>query len=176
MSRAHQRHALSDPIELRSRSAEETRRLGALLGGLLRAGDVVLLHGGLGAGKTAFTQGVGQGLGVAGVISSPTFTLLKEYSGRLPLYHFDLYRIDAAAELEVLGFEQYFVGEGVSVVEWAERGKSPDAEPLWPASFLHIRIVPVGKDERVFLCTAEGVRGSELLDAFSCAAAAAEVA
>ncbi len=111
-------------VTLHSASASQTHRLGALLGGLLRPGDVVLLEGPLGAGKTALTQGIGAGLGVRETINSPTFTLLKEYTGRLPLHHFDLYRIEDPEELFTLGFEDYFSGDGVCVVEWADRGIS----------------------------------------------------
>ena len=95
-------------VALHSKSATDTHRLGALLGALLQPGDVVLLEGSLGAGKTALTQGIGAGMGVGGAINSPTFTLLKEYEGRLPLYHFDLYRIEDPEELFALGFEDYF--------------------------------------------------------------------
>jgi tRNA threonylcarbamoyladenosine biosynthesis protein TsaE len=176
MSRPHQRRVSSEPVALHSQSAEETRQLGVLLGGLLRADDVVLLYGGLGAGKTAFTQGIGQGLEVAGVINSPTFTLLKEYTGRLALYHFDLYRIEDPAELEALGFREYFGSGGVAVVEWAERGESPGSEPPWPRDGVRITLVPAGESERVLQCTAVGTRGGELLVAFASAVLAAEVA
>jgi len=119
---------------LRSASVAQTQRLGELLGALLTPGDVVLLHGDLGAGKTAFTQGIAAGLGVPGTVNSPTFTILKEYFGRLPLYHFDLYRIESPNEVTTLGFEDYFDSDGVSVIEWAERGevagRAGDAETL----------------------------------------------
>ncbi|HEU5439353.1 MAG TPA: tRNA (adenosine(37)-N6)-threonylcarbamoyltransferase complex ATPase subunit type 1 TsaE [Ktedonobacterales bacterium] len=151
---------------LRSRSAEETRRLGEALGRLLAAGDVILLTGELGAGKTALTQGIARGLGVPGVVNSPTFTLLKEYQGRLPLYHFDLYRIEDPTELEELGFAEYFCGDGVSVVEWAERGEpaaEAGLETPWPADALRVRIGTVGPKERTLHVTAEGPRGRALL-------------
>src|SRR5262249_37054085 len=176
MSRSRQRRTRLDPVELRSRSADETRRLGALLGALLERGDVVLLHGALGADKTAFTQGIGEGMGVVGVINSPTFTLLKEYDGRVPLYHFDLYRLDDPSEMDGLGFAEYFTGSGVSVVEWAERGESPGGELPWPAAFLRVHIVRTSEDERVIQCSAQGTRGLELRDALARAAVAAEVA
>lgn len=151
---------------LQSESAAHTRRLGALLGGLLRPGDVALLDGPLGAGKTALTQGIGAGLGVAGTINSPTFTLLKEYSGRLPLYHFDLYRIEDPEELFALGFEDYFGGEGVCVVEWADRGIAADGATPWPADWLRIAITPNGATKRTLTCSAVGTRGTALLRAF----------
>ena len=153
-------------VTLRSASASQTHRLGALLGGLLRAGDVVLLEGPLGAGKTALTQGIGAGLGIRETINSPTFTLLKEYMGRLPLYHFDLYRIDDPDELFALGFEDYFGGEGVCVVEWADRGVVADSATLWPTNWLGIAIAADGGTKRALTCTASGARGEALLRAF----------
>jgi tRNA threonylcarbamoyladenosine biosynthesis protein TsaE len=157
--------------ELRSDSPDETRRLGALLGALLRPGDVVLLQGNLGAGKTAFAQGIARGLEVTGTVNSPTFTILKEYAGRLPLYHFDLYRIDDPDELPALGFEQYFDGDGdgVCVVEWAERGETAGLDgdaslgELWPEDWLRIEIVQLGGDARLLRVAASGVGGKALL-------------
>lgn len=158
-------------LALRSASVEDTQRLGEVLGGLVLAGDLVLLEGGLGAGKTAFTQGIGKGLGVADTINSPTFTLLKEYAGRLPLYHFDLYRIEDPEELTLLGFEDYFTGDGVSVVEWADRAEHGSSrttlEQAWPTSWLRIHFVKVSSDERLLCCTAVGRRGASLLTAFA---------
>ncbi len=157
-------------VTLHSASASQTHRLGALLGGLLRPGDVVLLEGPLGAGKTALTQGIGAGLGVRETINSPTFTLLKEYMGRLPLYHFDLYRIEDPEELFALGFEDYFGGESVCVVEWADRGVAADGATLWPASWLRIAIATDGGAKRALTCSASGARGAALLRAFVAAA------
>ena len=156
------------PIILTSASIERTHALGRALGELARAGDVVLLEGELGAGKTAFTQGIGLGLGVAATINSPTFTILKEYEGRLPLYHFDLYRLDEPDELYELGFEDYFTGGGVCVVEWAERGEFKDEEePVWNGDWLRVALRITGEDERTLVCTGEGARGRGLLAAFA---------
>lgn len=161
---AIQHTAGSGHVILRSRSARQTRRLGARLGARLAPGDVVLLVGDLGAGKTIFTQGIGAGLGVTDTINSPTFTLLKEYQGRLPLYHFDLYRIENPDELPALGFEDYFSGDGVCVVEWAERGETgQDAAVVWPASWLRIEIQKLSFSERTLRCSALGGRGQTLL-------------
>jgi tRNA threonylcarbamoyladenosine biosynthesis protein TsaE len=157
-------------VTLHSASASQTHRLGALLGSLLRPGDVVLLEGPLGAGKTALTQGIGAGLDVRETINSPTFTLLKEYLGRLPLYHFDLYRIEDPEEMFALGFEDYFGGEGVCVVEWADRGVAADGATLWPASWLRIAIAADGGAKRALTCTASGARAEALLRAFVAAA------
>lgn len=110
---------------------EATQRLGALLGQLVQAGDVLLLHGDLGAGKTTLTQGLAKGLAIPDRITSPTFALLHEYDGRLPLYHFDLYRLDSP-DLGALGFEEVWEeGHGVVVIEWPERlGAHSPAEHL----------------------------------------------
>lgn len=157
-------------VTLMSESVERTHALGQTLGALTQAGDVVLLEGELGAGKTAFTQGIGQGLGVAATINSPTFTILKEYEGRLPLYHFDLYRLDEPDELYELGFEDYFRGAGVCVVEWAERGEFKDEEPpVWDGAWLRVTLSITGEDERALTCSADGARGQALLAAFTSA-------
>jgi len=100
-------------------SGEETLLLGERLGLLLAAGDVLCLTGELGAGKTVFAKGVGRGLGVRDVVTSPTFTLINEYQGRLPFYHIDAYRLTGAADMAGLGYEEYFYGSGVTLVEWA---------------------------------------------------------
>jgi len=184
---------------LRSHGVAETQRLGALLGAQLAPGDVVLLHGDLGAGKTAFTQGIAGGLEVPGTVNSPTFTILKEYFGRLPLYHFDLYRIESPDEVMTLGFEDYFDSDGVSVIEWAERGEymdaadapdttdalgaasagdgaAPDAMSPWPADWLRIALAPVAgeRDTRDLALSAHGPRGQALLATFIQAAADAQ--
>ena len=158
--------SIAPGVALHSASAARTHRLGALLGALLQPGDVVLLDGPLGAGKTALTQGIGAALGIAGAINSPTFTLLKEYQGRLPLYHFDLYRIEDPEELFTLGFEDYFGGEGACVVEWADRGVAADGATLWPANWLRISLRPEGATKRTLTCSASGQRGEALLRAF----------
>ena len=103
-------------------SLEATARLGRCLGETAEVGDIITLAGDLGAGKTTLTQSIGQGLGVppSCYITSPTFSLLHEYPGRLPLYHMDLYRL-SCQEIIDLGFEDYLYGEGVSVVEWPDR-------------------------------------------------------
>lgn len=158
-------------VKLHSESAAHTHRLGTRLGALLLPGDVVLLEGTLGAGKTALTQGIGSGLGISETINSPTFTLLKEYAGRLPLYHFDLYRIEDPEELFALGFEDYFSGEGICVVEWADRGVAADGATLWPTNWLRIAITADGGSKRALTCSASGARGKALLAAFVAAAA-----
>lgn len=101
-------------------SAQETYELGKRLGREARAGEVYCLDGDLGTGKTVFTQGFAAGLGIEGPVNSPTFTILQQYEdGRLPLYHFDVYRIGDVEEMEEIGYEDCFYGDGVSLVEWS---------------------------------------------------------
>lgn len=104
-------------------NANESQALGKRLGKTLRAGDIILLYGDLGAGKTTFTQGVAAGLDVDNeeYVRSPTFTLINQYQGRHPIFHIDLYRIDSHADILNLGFEELLYGEGVLIIEWAEK-------------------------------------------------------
>lgn len=105
---------------IETNSPEETFRLGERLGRQARAGQIYTLRGDLGVGKTVFTQGIARGLGITEAVSSPTFTIVQEYrEGRLPLYHFDVYRIGDLEEMEEIGYEDYFYGDGVCLVEWA---------------------------------------------------------
>jgi len=125
-------------LDIISHSEAQTRRLGARLAALLSPGDVIALAGGLGTGKTRFAQGVGLGLGVTEPITSPTFTLVNEYHGRLTLYHIDLYRINQVAEALAFGLEDYLYGDGVCVIEWAERAaEALSPERLW-ITFHHL--------------------------------------
>ena len=106
---------------LESNSIEDTLAIGEKLGRTAKPGDIYALIGDLGVGKTAMAQGFAAGLGIAGPISSPTFTILMEYTeGRLPFYHFDVYRIGDLSELDEIGFEECLYGEGVTLVEWAD--------------------------------------------------------
>ena len=106
-----------------SKSVEETINAGAKFAKGLKKGDCVALIGDLGAGKTVFTKGVAGGLGVknARYVNSPTFVIIKEYKGRLPLYHFDLYRLDSHSGFDDMNYEEYFYGDGVTVIEWADK-------------------------------------------------------
>lgn len=112
---------MNKPFE--THSASDTLILGEKIGQHLEAGDIVFLFGDLGAGKTTLTQGIARGLGVAKeeYVRSPTFTLVNQYQGKVPVYHIDLYRIASSHELEELGLEEVFSSEGVSIVEWAEK-------------------------------------------------------
>ncbi len=127
-----------------SGSAEETRRMGEDLAQAMRPGDVILLRGTLGAGKSELTRGIARGLGVTETVTSPSFTILNVYeSGRIPLYHFDWYRLESAEELYELGMDEYLTGDGVAVVEWPEQ-----CEEAVPETALEIRIRPTGEETR----------------------------
>jgi len=115
---------------------EETRGLGRRMGERAVPGQVICLDGDLGVGKTVFTQGFAAGLGITGAVNSPTFTILQVYEeGRLPLYHFDVYRIGDAEEMDEIGYDEYFYGEGVSLIEWSCR-----IEELLPPEAVRVRI------------------------------------
>lgn len=179
----HFQEAAISTLDIISHSSAQTQRLGMRLGELLRGGELLLLEGSLGTGKTTFTQGLARGLGITEVISSPTFTLLKEYPGQpVPtsqheqsgvtlhhqqqqvgpaLYHFDLYRLDNPEEILDLGFEDYFFANGVCVVEWADK-----AELLWPTEHLRLRMKIMSETKRGLLFTATGLRYCELLQQF----------
>ncbi len=123
-------------ITVASGSPEETFALGKMLGGQSRAGTVFTLTGDLGAGKTVFAQGFAAGLGIGEPVNSPTFTILQVYEGgRLPFYHFDVYRIADVEEMDEIGYEDCFYGEGVCLIEWADM-----IEEILPESRIRITI------------------------------------
>ncbi|MFD1466386.1 tRNA (adenosine(37)-N6)-threonylcarbamoyltransferase complex ATPase subunit type 1 TsaE [Lapidilactobacillus mulanensis] len=150
-------------MEFQTNNAEATELVGQQLAPLLQSGDLILLEGDLGAGKTTFTRGLAQALGVKRAIKSPTFTIIREYrDGRLPLFHMDLYRLENSPA-EDLGLEEYFEGNGVCVVEWPEFG-----EDVLPKDHLQIEIKQIDgfDDQRLFRIVAEGERPGALLAAF----------
>ena len=145
---------VAHPIALRTARVEETQAVGAALASVARAGDVLLLVGDLGAGKTAFTQGFARALGVEERVTSPTFTLVHEYSGRLPIHHLDVYRLDRLAELADLGLSELLDDGGVTLVEWGDAVVS-----AVPADHLDVRITfGDGDDERRLELRAGGPR------------------
>lgn len=107
-------------LKFHAGSVDNTVELGFKLGRLLQSGDNVCLTGELGTGKTAFTGGIAKALGIEGYITSPTFTIVNEYEGRLPMYHFDVYRINDVDEMYETGYDEYIGGNGVTVIEWAD--------------------------------------------------------
>lgn len=122
-------------MKLESNSAEETFEIGKRLGKEAKAGDVFCLFGDLGVGKTVFTKGFAVGLEVTDTVNSPTFTIVQEYKGRLSFYHFDVYRIEEPEEMEEIGYEDYFYGDGVCIIEWAGQ-----IEELLPEEAVKIHI------------------------------------
>ncbi len=104
------------------RNEDETEKFGIALASVLKPGDVVCLIGDLGTGKTTLTKAIAKGLGITSIVTSPTFTIVQEYTeGRIPLYHFDVYRIEDPQEMYEIGCEEYFYGRGVCVIEWADQ-------------------------------------------------------
>ncbi len=135
-----------------TRSTDETLELAGTVGELLRAGDVVSLVGDLGAGKTVFARGVARALGVTEPVVSPSFTIVREYEGRMPLVHVDVYRIDTVQELYDLGFEEFVRDDGVTLVEWGDM-----IDGLLPGDRLDVRLTPgATDDERIVEIEGQG--------------------
>jgi tRNA threonylcarbamoyladenosine biosynthesis protein TsaE len=128
-----------------SNSIDETLAIGEKLGRELKPGDVVAMIGDLGSGKTVLTKGIAKGLGVKDTryVNSPTFVIIKEYEGHIPLYHFDIYRLNRYTLVDDISFEEYFYGDGVTVVEWAD--KIPE---LLPKKRIEIRLSVEGESKR----------------------------
>ncbi len=146
-------------IEITSHSVAQTLQLGERLGELASAGDVFCLEGDLGSGKTCFTQGLGRGLKIVEAIHSPTFILANEHrSGRLPLYHLDVYRMRGADEAMGIGLDDYLFGDGVCVIEWAEK-----IDSALPTERLWIRFRHVDETTRALMIHATGARYVDLL-------------
>lgn len=132
-------------MKIISNSVEETIGLGAKLAKRLRRGSVVALVGELGSGKTVLTKGLAKGLGVKDVryVNSPTFVIIKEYKGKLPLYHFDLYRLNRSSAIDAGIFQEYFYGDGVTVIEWADR-----IGGLLPKRHIEVKLAVLGEMSR----------------------------
>ncbi len=122
-------------LKLKSHNPGQTQLLGKHLGEVVLKGDLILLEGELGTGKTCLVQGIAHELGIKQYAFSPSFVLIREYNGRLPLYHIDLYRLDNIAEIDDLGLEEYLYSNGICVIEWAEKGL-----PVLPQDYLLIKI------------------------------------
>jgi len=148
-------------VVIQTKSASETIRVGKGIGSRLRSGDVVALVGELGAGKTQFIKGLAAGVGIGNptYISSPSFTLINEYPGKIPFYHIDLFRLEREKEAEELGLEDYFQGGGITAIEWADKIPS-----LLPKEMLFIHIAYVGKNIRSIEIIGKGERFEDLVD------------
>src|SRR5947209_564968 len=142
---AHSPVTESPLLDIVSHGAEQTRRLGAHLGAVARRGDVILLEGEFGSGKTTFTQGIARGLGLdAHYVNSPTFMLINEYrGGRQRLYHIDLYRLEDEEQVATLGLDDYFDGSGITVIEWPDQ-----AAPWLPSERLTIKFGHLNETKR----------------------------
>ena len=135
-----------------SNSVAQTQAIGAALSKQLEPNDVLILLGDMGAGKSEFTRGLARGLGVTGYVTSPTFTIMQLHdTGRLPLYHFDWYRLESAEELYELSMDEYLQSGGVAVIEWPSR-----AEEVLPESYLDVALEPLSDDERQITFTPAG--------------------
>lgn len=143
-----------------SKSSSETERLGKMLGKLLKKGEIILLSGDLGTGKTVLTKGIAKGMNILDYVTSPTFMIVNEHLGNIPLYHFDVYRIEDYKELYDIGYEEYFYDNGVCVIEWPERIK-----PLIPKENLLIQInMGETDDERLIELTSFGKEYDTILE------------
>ena len=142
-----------------SKSVSQTLKIGKILGKNLSGGEIILLSGTLGAGKTVLAKGIAQGLGIKiEEVISPTFVLLRVIKGKYNLHHFDLYRLNNPAQIQGLGFEEYFYADGVTLVEWPERLKL-----LLPKEFLKIKLIFQDRNSRLLEFVAQGARYKKLL-------------
>ena len=148
-------------VKLKSHSPEQTQLLGSYLGERAQKGDVFLLVGDLGTGKTCLVQGIARGLDVKEYAFSPSFVIVREYHGRLPLYHVDLYRLEHAEEIADLGLEEYLYGDGVCVVEWAEKGQQLLAQKNL---LIELNYIIGGEMERAIYLKPDGKRYLELVE------------
>jgi tRNA threonylcarbamoyladenosine biosynthesis protein TsaE len=138
-------------------TSDETQDIGKAIGRLLKPGDLISLVGEMGAGKTTLVQGIAQGLESTEHVTSPTFTLINEYPGRIPLYHFDVYRLQSSEDMEDLGYEEYFQGTGATLIEWADR-----IESLLPDERLDIYLEWENEGRKMTLVP-HGIRYQEML-------------
>jgi tRNA threonylcarbamoyladenosine biosynthesis protein TsaE len=144
--------------EVETQSAGETEALGRRLARELRAGDIVALRGGLGSGKTCLTRGIAAGLGVRDRVRSPSFLMVHEYRGPVPLYHLDFFRVDGVDDLREQGYDEWLYGRGVAVIEWSER-----LRPAPSGDRLEVEIEVAGPERRRFRFRGVGPRGLELV-------------
>ena len=149
-------------VRILSRSTDQTLRLGERLARYLRKGDILCLEGELGSGKTTLIKGIAKGLKIsAAKVNSPTFVLMNAYEGRLPLYHFDLYRLEHIHEISSIGYEEFLYGDGVAVIEWAER-----LGELAPRKYLRIELAHKAENERSIKLSAVGERYCQIISRF----------
>lgn len=151
---------MNTPFLFVADSLEKTNSFGMELGSFMLAGDMIALSGELGAGKTTFVKALARGLGIpTDDVSSPSYTLVNEYYGRIPLYHFDLYRLEGADDVDDLGFDEYMEGDGLAVVEWADV-----APQILPSEYLEIKIMISGEESRDLELKAIGERYVKIVE------------
>ncbi|MGR3176619.1 MAG: tRNA (adenosine(37)-N6)-threonylcarbamoyltransferase complex ATPase subunit type 1 TsaE [Candidatus Anammoxibacter sp.] len=153
----------NDIISLRSHSEADTRKFGELLGRLLESGLVVAITGPLGAGKTYFVKGLASGLGIkdSRVVTSPTFTIVNEYCGRIPIYHIDAYRLTSVNEMYDLGCDEMLSGDGVTIIEWADK-----VEECLPGNIIKVAMAYETKSERTINIFSSGTENENILEQF----------
>ncbi|MDD2927499.1 MAG: tRNA (adenosine(37)-N6)-threonylcarbamoyltransferase complex ATPase subunit type 1 TsaE [Candidatus Omnitrophica bacterium] len=147
-------------MQIISQSVKDTLNLGRLLAGQLQAGDIICLEGELGSGKTVFTKGIAEGLGVDKTkVTSSSFILIRRHlEGRVPLYHFDLYRLKDPGDIAAVGYEEYFYDEGVAVIEWAQ-----NLDYLMPKEYLMVELSYRGKNKRMLKFSASAARYKKII-------------
>lgn len=147
-------------MEIVLKNLEDTERFGYRLGSILEGGDIVCLTGDLGAGKTTLTKSIAKGLDVKDYVTSPTFALINEYKGRVPVYHFDVYRLEGIEDVIDLGFEEYFYSKGVTIIEWGNK-----IEKFLPEDILTIELNRGKKDdERIVSIYSSGKRSESIVE------------
>lgn len=147
-------------MEIVLKNLEDTERFGYRLGSVLEGGDIVCLTGDLGAGKTTLTKSIAKGLDVKDYVTSPTFALINEYKGRVPVYHFDVYRLEGIEDVIDLGFEEYFYSKGVTIIEWGNK-----IEKFLPEDILTIELNRGKKDdERIVSIYSSGKRSESIVE------------
>jgi tRNA threonylcarbamoyladenosine biosynthesis protein TsaE len=149
------------PLQVASQSAVDTQTLGEQLGHLLDAGDIVCLYGELGSGKTVLAKGIAKGLGVAHerVVRSPSFVLIHRYEGRVPVYHADLYRLDGPMDIDDIGLRDFLGGDGVAVIEWADK-----LAASLPSERLDVSLIHRTEETRLITVNPQGARYSKLFE------------
>ncbi len=145
-----------------TKSPAQTQALGRRLAASLASGDVLALCGDLGSGKTTFVQGIARGLKVREAVTSPTFVLAREYPGRLPVYHLDLFRLNQLDDLETIGYDEYVAGRGVTLIEWAQ--KMPAA---MPRDYVELAFAVSGPTARTIAAVPHGSRAEQLVGTWS---------
>jgi tRNA threonylcarbamoyladenosine biosynthesis protein TsaE len=149
-------------LRIVSHSPEYTRSIGAEIGRKSHKGSVIALCGDLGTGKTVFAKGIAVGLGVETIVTSPTFVILNEYEGKYPFYHIDTYRLNSPEEMYGLGYEEYFYGDGVIAIEWAQK-----IEGLLPEEYLRVEFKVIGESDREIIFIPFGQNYVQLVEGLS---------